>query len=91
MSTLTEWIDRAAAYDTALAALYAELEASHGRITPRADKLAAAVAAAQELLPPDTRALVVIMGDIAQAGLYQAAIGIEQARGDLASVVAALH
>ncbi len=43
------------------------------------------------MLPPDTRALVVIMGDIAEAGLDQAAIAIEQARGDLGDAVAALH
>lgn len=91
VSTLTAWIDRAGTYDAALAALYTELKASGGRMTARATKLAAAVAAAQKLLPPDTKALVVIMGDIAQAGLYQAAIGIEQARGDLARTVAALH
>jgi hypothetical protein len=91
VSTLTTYIDRMSAYDQALAALYTNLQASGGRMTATGERLVANVAAAQKLLPPDTRALVVIMGDIAQAGLNQAAIAIEQARGDLGDAVAALH
>lgn len=92
VSTLTTWIDRLAAYDEALTALYTEVRASGGGITtPRAKKLAAQVAKAQGALPPDNRGLVVIMGDLARGGLNQAAIAIEQARGDLADAVAALH
>jgi hypothetical protein len=60
-------------------------------MTAAGERLVAQVAAAQQQLPPDTRALVVIMGDIAEAGLDQAAIAIEQARGDLGDAVAALH
>lgn len=92
VSTLTTWIDRVAAYDTALAALYTEVRASGGAVTTaRAKKLAAQVSKAQAALPPDNRGLVVIMGDLARGGLNQAAISIEQARGDLAQAVAALH
>jgi hypothetical protein len=50
-----------------------------------------AVERAQQSLPLDTRALVVIMSDIAQGGLNQAVISIEQARGGLAAATAALH
>ena len=39
--------------------------------------------AARAQLPRDTQALVVIMSDIAQGGLNQAVISIEQARGAL--------
>ena len=51
----------------------------------------AAVEKAKQLLPPDTRALIVIVGDLAQGGLNAAAIAIEQARGALAEAVAAVH
>jgi hypothetical protein len=91
VSTLSTYIDRMSAYDQALTALYANLQRSGGRVTATGERLVAKVAAAQKLLPPDTRAIVVIMGDIAQAGLNQAAISIEQARGDLGDAVAALH
>ncbi len=91
VATLTTYIDRMSAYDTALVALYTELQQSGGRLTARGERLVARVAAAQKLLPPDTRALVVILGEIAQGGLNQAAIAIEEARGDLAQAVAALH
>jgi hypothetical protein len=91
VSTLSTYIDRMSAYDEALTALYANLRKTDGRMTAAGERLVAKVTAAQQLLPPDTRALVVIMGDIAQAGLNQAAIAIEQARGDLGDAVAALH
>ncbi len=91
VSTLTTYIDRMSAYDRALGALYANLEKSGGRLTAQGRQLVARVSAAQQLLPPDTRAIVVIMGEIAQAGLNQAAIAIEVARGDLGNAVAALH
>ena len=92
VSTLTTWIDRLAAYDDALTALYTELSTSGAAITtPTTKKLVARVAQAQAGLPPDNRGLVVILGDIARGGLDQAAIAIEEARGDLAGAVAALH
>jgi len=46
---------------------------------------------AQQQLPPDTRALVVIMSDIARAGLNQAVIKIEEGRGKLADAIALLN
>ncbi len=91
VSTLTTYIDRMSAYDGALTKLYANLQKTGGRMTPTGEQLVAKVSAAQKLLPPDTRAIVVIMGEIAQAGLNQAAIAVEQARGDLDEAVAALH
>ena len=91
VSTLTTYIDRMSAYDRALVAIYADLQKTGGRLTASGNRLVARVDAAQKLLPPDTRAIVVIMGDIAEAGLNQAAIAIEQARGDLGDAVAALH
>ena len=87
MSTLTNWIDRNAAYDAAVRRLYQALLSSKGRVT---DKVRAAFAdeqAARRALPADTRALVVIMSEIAQGGLNQAVISIEQARGKIGAAI----
>ena len=46
--------------------------------------------AAEAALPPDGRALVVIMSDVARGGLNQAVIGIEEAKGRLDAAGAAL-
>ena len=91
VSTLGSWIERNTAYDAALQRLYTAAQDAGGRTTPAVQDALAAVRQAQAYLPPDTRALVVIMGDLAQGGLNQTAIAIEQARGDLAAAVTALH
>ena len=88
-STLDQWIERNRRYDTALVSLYTELR--KGKVTDAARAAYAEVEAAQKLLPPDTRALIVIIGDLAQGGLNQAAIAIEEARGALTTAVAAVH
>ena len=83
VGTLDQWIARNAAIDAALRDLYALLDASSGLMTPDVRAALAQVGAARAQLPPDTRALVVILADIARGGLNQAVIGIEQARGRL--------
>jgi hypothetical protein len=88
-STLTQWIDRNATYDTALRDLYAALEASRGRVTDAVRKAFATEQAAREALPTDTRALVVILADVARGGLNEIAIAIEAAGGRLDEAVAA--
>lgn len=83
VATLASWLDRNAAYDASLRNLYQSLVDAKGRVT---DKVRAAFAAekkARSLLPEDTRALVVIMAEVAQGGLNQAVISIEEARGAL--------
>jgi hypothetical protein len=90
-STLDAWIERNRTYDTALVRLYTALEVSPDHATPEALAAFAEVEAAQKLLPPDTRALIVIIGDLAQGGLNQAAIAVEEARGALTAAVAAVH
>lgn len=89
-TTLDIWIDRNRAYDDALARLYQSLRDSGGRVTQEAREAFADVQRAQKRLPPDTRAIVVIMSDLAQGGLNQAAIRIEEARGALAAALAAV-
>jgi hypothetical protein len=90
VSTLGRWIDLNAAYDKALRHLYATLRASHGRATPPVRDAIAGEQAAHDQLPPDTRALVVIMGELARGGINQAVIAIEEARGDLDAAIDAL-
>lgn len=91
VATLDAWIARNAAIDAALRDLYSLLDASRGRVTPDVRAAFARVEAAQALLPPDTRALVVILADIARGGLNQAVIAIEQARGRLAAAGGAVQ
>jgi hypothetical protein len=90
VSTLTQWLDRNAAIDTALRRLYTVLAVTNGQVTEEARQAFDQVKEAQAQLPPDTRALVVIMADIARAGLNQAVIRIEESRGRLAESIAAL-
>jgi hypothetical protein len=87
VTTLTAWLDRNADYDAALRDLYVALIRSDGRVTDPVKKAFAREQAARAQLPGDTRALVVIMSDVAQGGLNQAVIAIEQARGSLAKAL----
>ncbi len=87
-TTLDAWIDRNAAYDTAVGNLWAAVLASPTRVTAAVRAAAAAEQAARAQLPTDTRALVVILGDIARGGLNQAVIAIEEARGRLLDALA---
>ncbi len=83
VTTLDQWIERNAAYDDALRDLWDALRRSGGRVTDAVREAAARERAAKDLLPPDARALVVILGDVARGGLNQAVIVIEEARGGL--------
>ena len=91
VSVLDQWLARNRRYDEALVVLYRELAASPTRVTTRARQAFLAVQRLQPLLPSDTRALVVVMADIARGGLNQAVISIEDARGRLAAATAAVH
>jgi hypothetical protein len=83
VGTLDDWLERNVAYDDALRGLWDALRRSSGRVTTAVRDAAARERAARELLPPDARALVVILGDVAQGGLNQAVIAVEEARGRL--------
>lgn len=83
VATLDQWIERNAAYDEALHDLWDALRRSRGRVTDTVRDAAARERAAKDQLPPDARALVVILGDVARGGLNQAVISIEEARGAL--------
>jgi hypothetical protein len=87
VSTLSQWLDRSAAYDRALRTLYTAMIDSNGRVTDRVRRAFQGEQAARAQLPADTRSLVVIMNDVAQGGLNQAVISIEQARGALTAAL----
>ncbi|HET7728086.1 MAG TPA: hypothetical protein VFK54_12260 [Candidatus Limnocylindrales bacterium] len=91
VTTLDRWLERAAVYDAALRELYEALEASGGVVSDRVREAAAAELEARDRLPEDTRALVVVMADIAEGGLNGALIAIEQTRGALGEALAALR
>ena len=91
VSTLRAWIDRNADYDAALRALYEALVKSGARVNADVRKALELEQQARAQLPGDTRALVVIMSDIAQGGLNQAVIAIEEARGSLAEALEVQH
>jgi hypothetical protein len=91
VAVLTEWIDRNAAYDRALRAVYQVLRSAGTKVTPAVEKAYAAEQAARALLPGDTRGLIVIMSDVARGGLNQAIIGIEEAKGRLTDALDAFN
>lgn len=87
VSTLTQWLDLNASYDAALRGLYQALIDSGGRVNDAVRAAFAAEAEAASKLPPDSRALIVILAEIGRGGLNQAVITIEQARGELDSAI----
>ena len=87
VSTLTTWLDLNAAYDRALRTLYQALTDAKGRVTTAVRQAFAAEQTARQALPGDTRGLVVIMAEVAQGGLNQAVISIEEARGRLSAAL----
>jgi hypothetical protein len=90
VATLTQWLDLNANYDAALRRLYQAFVDSGGAIN---DEIRDAFTAQQEAyskLPPDSRALVIILSEIGRGGLNQAVITIEQARGELDSAIVQL-
>jgi hypothetical protein len=88
VTTLDAWLDRSAAYDKALRGLYAALRASGGEVNDAVLKAARAEEAAKARLPPDTRALVLIMSDIGRGGMTDSADAIEQAASDIDEALA---
>lgn len=87
VAAVTDWVDRNAAYDAALRVLYETVIAADGRATAEVQAALAAEREARARLPEDNRALIVIMSDLAQGGLNQALIRIEDARGRLQAAV----
>lgn len=83
VTTLDDWLDRTEDYGAALRELWDALRQARGRVTSEVREAAARERAARAMLPPDARALVVILGDVARGGLNQAVIEIEEVRAVL--------
>jgi hypothetical protein len=86
VSTLDQWLDRSHAYDVALRALYVAVR--RGASTAEIRQAVEKEQATKNQLPPDTRSLVLIMADIGQGGITDAAADIEQAHSDLEEALA---
>ena len=89
VSVLDEWISRNADYDTALANLYREIAKVKGKVTAATRAAVKAEADARARLPPDTRGLEVIMGQIGRGAMNGAVIAIEEARASLSDALGA--
>ena len=89
VTVLDQWLDRNAAYDKALRNLYKVISKVGTRVTDAVREAIAAEQAAKNRLPPDTRGLVVIMGEIGRGGMNGAVIAIEEARATLIDAIAA--
>ncbi|HEX7346620.1 MAG TPA: hypothetical protein VF253_07485, partial [Candidatus Limnocylindrales bacterium] len=86
VGTLDQWLDRSETYDKALRNLYVAVRRGESAATIR--DLMEKEQAAKDRLPPDTRSLVLIMAEIGQGGINDAAIEIEQAKADLDEALA---
>jgi hypothetical protein len=87
VDTLSQWIDRNAEYDTALAALFQATIDAKGAITQKLKDAAVAERRAHDFLPANTSGLVIILAEIGRGGLNQAVIGIEETRAKLQAAV----
>lgn len=84
VATLDEWLRRSRNYGAALRALYVATAESPNAATDGIRAATEQEREARAALPRNTNALAIIMADIAQGGLNQAVIAIEEARGRLA-------
>jgi hypothetical protein len=87
VTVLDEWLQRNEDYDVALQNLYKAISKVGSTVTKATHAAVTAEAKARARLPPDTRGLVLIMGQIGQGGMSQAVIAIEEARAALADAI----
>lgn len=87
-TVLDEWIQRNAAYDAALRALYAALRESGNTVTAKVQSRYRGEQIARERLPPDRRTIVVIIAEVARNGLTQAVVAIDDAHGRIDEALA---
>ena len=88
VTVLDQWLERNAAYDKALRALYVALNRAGGKITDDVRDERAAEQEARRRLPPDSRGLIVIIAEIGRGGMNGAVIAIEEAKARIADAVA---
>ncbi len=73
--------------DDALQSVWQAMLESKGRVTQKVRDALKAVDLAKQALPPDTKFMTVVLTEIGTAGINQAAISIETARGQLSAAV----
>jgi hypothetical protein len=81
VTILDEWIAIHQRYDDALEILYKAIDVAKGRNTLAVQAAKREEKAARANLPADNRAIVVIVAEIAKAGLNQAVLAINDAQG----------
>jgi len=81
VTVLDEWIAVHQRYDDALETLYKAIRVARGRNTLAVQAAKRGELNARQQLPADNRAIVVIVAQIAQAGLNQAVLAINDAQG----------
>jgi hypothetical protein len=86
-NVLDAWIQVNRVFDDALEALYKGLDASHGKNTIVVQALYRDEQNAFNNLPKDNRAIIVIVAQLAQGGLNQAVLAINDAQGRIEAVL----
>lgn len=89
VSTLQEWLSRTKDMDDALTVLWQAMVDSNGKVTAQVTAALKNVNAAKALLPDSTDVMTVSLHEMA-GGLTSDGIAIEEAKGTLASALAAL-
>ncbi len=89
VATLDDLLDRVDTYDAALVDLYSSLRDSGGETTATTRAALDRVNAAQQSLPTDQTAMVVVMSDLVGPTITPILLSIESTRGALASAIAA--
>jgi hypothetical protein len=87
-TVLDEWIQRNAAYDAALRAVYQALIDSGGVLTEEVQAARHAEQVALGRLPPDRRTIIVILSEVTRGGLTEAVVAIEDAHGTIDEAIA---
>jgi hypothetical protein len=86
-TVLDEWVARHRKYDEALMTLYQTLLSTAGVVTHDVEVAYHEENVARSELPTDSRALIVIVAEIARGGLNQAVVAIEDARGQISEAL----
>jgi hypothetical protein len=88
VNVLDQWIQLNQTFDNALEKLYQALARAHGQNTLFVQAMYRDEQAAFNNLPKDNRAIIVILAQIAQGGLNQAVLAINDAQGRIEAALA---
>jgi hypothetical protein len=91
VDTLDDLLGRYEAYDAALTELYAYIRDTGNQTGSAFDALQVEVERTQALLPSDTTAMTVVVGEAAGPTITEALVSIEGAHGDALAALAAVN